>query len=34
VGKSEAKGPFGIPRRRWEVNVRMDLKEIGWNGVN
>jgi hypothetical protein len=33
VGKSEAKGPLGIPRHRWE-NVKMNLKEIGWDGVN
>ena len=23
------KGPLGRPRRRWEDNIRMDLKEIG-----
>ena len=25
------KGPLGRTRRRWEVNIRMDLKEIGIN---
>jgi hypothetical protein len=34
VGKSEAKGPLGIPGHRWEDNFRMDVKEIGGNGVN
>ena len=23
--------PLGRPRRRWEDNIRMDLKEIGFN---
>jgi hypothetical protein len=27
------KEPFGRPRRRWENNIKMDLKEIGWEGV-
>jgi len=22
------------PRRRWEDNIRMDLREMGWNGVD
>jgi hypothetical protein len=30
VGKPEWKRPFGTPRRRWEDNIRMDLREIGW----
>jgi hypothetical protein len=33
VGKPEEKRPFGRPRRRWENNIRMDLREIGWEGV-
>jgi hypothetical protein len=28
VGKSEQKRPLRKPRHRWEVNVRMDLREI------
>jgi len=32
VGKSEG-GLRGRHRRRWEENVRMDLTEIGWEGV-
>jgi hypothetical protein len=23
-----------IPRRRWEDNIKMALKEIGWKGVD
>jgi hypothetical protein len=30
VGKPEGKRPLGIPRRRWEDGIRMDLREIGW----
>jgi len=30
VGKPEGKRPFGRVRRRWEDNIRMDLREIGW----
>ena len=29
VGKPEGKRPLGIPRRRWEDNIKMDLQEIG-----
>ena len=29
VGKSEGKRPLGRPRRRWEDNITMDLKEVG-----
>ena len=28
VGKPEAKRPLGRPRRRWEDNIKMDLKEV------
>jgi hypothetical protein len=34
VRKFEGMRPFGIPRHRWEDNIRMDLREIGWEGVN
>jgi hypothetical protein len=33
VGKSEGKKPFGRTRRRWENNIRMDLRVIEWEGV-
>jgi hypothetical protein len=34
VGKPEGKGPLGRPRRRWEDNIGMDLREIGWGGMD
>jgi hypothetical protein len=33
VGKREGKRPLGRPRRRWEDNIRLYLREIGWEGV-
>jgi hypothetical protein len=33
VGKPEGKRPIGIPRRRWENNIKMDHRETGWGGV-
>jgi hypothetical protein len=30
VGKSEGGRQFGRPRRRWEDNIKMDLREVGW----
>jgi hypothetical protein len=32
--KPEGKRPLGIPRRRWEDNIRMDLIQIGWGGMD
>jgi hypothetical protein len=29
VGKPEGKRPFVRPRRRWVVNIKMDLQEVG-----
>jgi hypothetical protein len=34
VGKPEGRRPLGRPRRRWEDEVRMDLREIGLGGVD
>jgi len=34
VGKPEWKRPFLRPRRRWEDNIRMGLREIGWEVVH
>jgi hypothetical protein len=34
VGKPEGNRPLRRPRRRWEDNVRMGLRGIGWDGVN
>ena len=33
-GSPAGKRPLGRPRRRWEENIRMDLKEIGINSGN
>jgi hypothetical protein len=32
VGNPEGNRPLGRPRRRWVDNIKMDLREIGWNG--
>jgi hypothetical protein len=34
VGKPEAKRPLGRPRHRWVDNIEMDLREIGWDGMD
>ena len=34
TGKPIGKRPLGRPRRRWEDNIRMDLKYIGINTKN
>jgi hypothetical protein len=34
VGKPEGKRPLGRPRRRWVDNIKMDLIEIGWDGMD
>jgi hypothetical protein len=34
VGKPKRKRPLGRPRRRWEDNVRMDIRETGWESVD
>jgi hypothetical protein len=33
VGNPEGKRPLERPRRRWEDGIKMDLREIGWEGV-
>jgi hypothetical protein len=33
VGKPEEKRPLGRPRCRWVDNIKMNLREIGWDGV-
>jgi hypothetical protein len=30
VGKPEGRRPLGRPRRRWEADIKMDLREVGW----
>jgi hypothetical protein len=32
--KSDGKIPLGRPRRRWVNNIKMDLREIGWGGMD
>jgi hypothetical protein len=32
VGKPEGKRPLGRQRRRWVGNIKMDLREVGWDG--
>jgi hypothetical protein len=34
AGKSEGKRPCGRPRRKWEDNIKMDLREAGWKGLD
>jgi hypothetical protein len=34
VGKSEGKRPLGRTSSRWEGNIRMNLREIGWEVVD
>jgi hypothetical protein len=34
VGKPDRKRPLGRPRRRWVDNIKMDLGETGWCGVD
>jgi hypothetical protein len=33
VGKPEGKRPLGIPRRRWLDSIKIELREIGWYGM-
>jgi hypothetical protein len=34
VRKPEGRRPLGRPRRWWLDNIRMDLVEVGWSGVD
>jgi hypothetical protein len=34
VGKPEGRRPLGRPRRRWEDNIKMDLREVAWGGMD
>jgi hypothetical protein len=34
VGLPEGKRPLGRPKRRWVDNIKMDLREIGCDGMN
>jgi hypothetical protein len=34
VGKSEGKRPLRRPRRRWVDNIKIDLRDVGWYGMD
>jgi hypothetical protein len=34
VGKPEGRKPLGRPGRRWVDNIKIDLREIGWDGTD
>jgi hypothetical protein len=34
VGKPEGKRPLGRPRRRWVDNIKMNLREVEWDGMD
>jgi hypothetical protein len=34
VGRPEGKRPLGRPRRKWEDNIKLDLRETGIDGAN
>jgi len=34
VGKAEGKRPLGRHRRRWEDNIKLDLQEVGYGGID
>jgi hypothetical protein len=34
VGKPEGKRPLGRPRRKWVYNIKIDLREMGYDGMD
>jgi hypothetical protein len=34
VGRPEGRRLFGRLRRRWDASIKMDLREVGWEGVD
>jgi hypothetical protein len=34
VGKPEGERPLGRPRLRWEDNIKMDIRDLGWGGMD
>jgi hypothetical protein len=34
VGKRDGRRPLGRPRRRWEDNIKTDIREVGWGGID
>jgi hypothetical protein len=34
MGRPEGRRPLGRPRHRWKYNIKMDLQEVGWVGMD
>jgi len=34
VGEGEGKRPLGTPKHRWDINVKMHCKKMGWKDVD
>jgi hypothetical protein len=34
IAKPEGKRPQGRHKRRWEDNIKVDIREIGWGGMD
>jgi hypothetical protein len=34
MGKPEGRRPLGRLRRRWEDNIKMDVREVGWEDID
>jgi hypothetical protein len=34
VGIPEDKRPLGTPKHRWDINVKIHCKEMGWKDVD
>ena len=34
MGKPEGRRPLERLRRRWEKNIKMNLREVGWEGTD
>ena len=34
VGRPEGNSPLGRSRRRWKDNIKMDLQEVDWGGMD
>jgi len=34
VGKTEGNKPLGTPRHRWDDNIKMELQEVGFGGMD
>ena len=34
MGKPEERRPLRRGRPRWEVNIKMDLREVSWEGMD